>query len=1117
MSRTDLSAAFKAAYGADFRSPRQLLVFKFPDAGNVYVSDQPLGAADGLANEYLPIVESWGDLKDSSDPTSTDSGEITQMSLTLWNGGTNPFSDYFLAEYPENVEVELYQWFAGLAESDKAMIDRFVVQDPIEFDEASRLLKLDLVSISVKYDQPVGDILTKEEWPYAADSDIGKGIPVAFGNPGQIPTLKAKTVQKLRLKGSILKNTMSIQVYENLNDLAFPTSGTVLIDEEKIRYSGRTSSALTVIQRGYLTTAAEHLDKREVIQVITDHTFLLYAGPVAAIFNVQILGYPAPSTIYTVRPDLNPARIIFSEKPWVKKFGESTRFLEMQFDSVTASNSALQPANAYDAADLATAACIKPSNPVLALLQATTNTNRGEILRAYLAVEHWSSGQILSDFCEVWVSGIGVVGRLSRPNPNDEIEIDADVDVDHGHNHEIGGEHIHNFTQPAIPVTDPQHPHSGSVSGGTVVDGGDMAFPHVEINYHSGPYPPSYTVYIHYLSQGSVISKSLRFRANMADYSFVEIYTGYTTFRWEYGVSAIDQVLNIAPGVNTIGIHFGHTNVVGARFQILEATLSTNISGSIYANKTNVTASANGGAVKDTGVVGVKEADDVDDLTTANREVNINDQSNPTRTVVNLFDLTNYVNFNWGWFTGREIRVTYSNYLDNQSIYILHAFFDVEYVPTEVVYSDEVTAEVTSAIDYIRPDLAVKKLLTTRAGAMYDDFDNIHSFGNMAFAFGVLGYRLDGLIDAGVTVREAVKQICYQCHSRVFTSSGKIKMVLRTDPTGRRTTANLTASDLQLRSIMVARQPLREVSNKIQLFYKRDWAASDTSSSGYLDSVTKEDAGSISRFGLKTRKDSYNFDLIRDPAMAASVADFYLMSDAWPSAFFTFSAYLKHFSLEKEDILTVSSAFNQMNKVPMVIRSIDRIFGSGKNKSMNLLRIVAENFFYVIVKMSQADTVLIMDALSMMITEIGEYAEALHIIDNLIAQLDLRKADEAILSEALLSVWEIRKELAEAVTASAAVLTDSAFPRADSVSFSDITETWSVYGFGSGGFGIIPFGGLVTAWQQKSPDIIYAFERLTTVLSVYQAATVTVSDSTATSSGFGGNLSSGFGLSPFGW
>jgi hypothetical protein len=553
----------------------------------------------------------------------------------------------------------------------------------------------------------------------------------------------------------------------------------------------------------------------------------------------------------------------------------------------------------------------------------------------------------------------------------------------------------------------------------------------------------------------------------------------------------------------------------------MDATVTAQRAGTITNTGAGVTASVtNPGSVAgqfaDLYNEPIKAADDVASLATANRAVNIETQANPSRTVVNLFDLTSLVNFDWSWFTNREIKITYTNAGDNQAVYILHAFFDVEYVPTEVVYSDDVTAEVTSLSDCIRPDQAIQKFLTTRAGVTAADFDSA-SFSAIGTKFAERGYRLDGLIEAKATVREAIKRICSQTHSRFFTSGGKLKMVLREGhPASKPVTRQLTADNLQLRSISVARQPMREVSNRVQLFFKRDWTASDSSTSGYLDSVTRDDAGSIARFGLKAKADSYNFDLIRDAGMAAQVADFYLMTDAWPSTFYTFMAYLDQFDLEKEDVLEVSAGFNQMNKVPMVLRAMNRQFGSGKNSSINLLRIVAENLFYIMTKISRADAVLIiMDTLSTMIVQAHEYAEAVHAVEQLLAHLDLNRTDEAMVSDALLSIWEIRMEMAEALTVTEAVRADRSAKRQDSVVMEDFPEFWHVYGAGSGGFGQVPFGGL-SAWRHKSPDELMIFAELIVALSALRASSFVMSDNLVISSGFGGKLSSGFGNSFFG-
>ena len=86
---TGMTAALEAALSGKARSPRQLLEINFPNSGTVYISDQRLGAADGLANEYLPLVEDWGSLPFAvGDAMVRDHGLIRQCSITFWNGGS---------------------------------------------------------------------------------------------------------------------------------------------------------------------------------------------------------------------------------------------------------------------------------------------------------------------------------------------------------------------------------------------------------------------------------------------------------------------------------------------------------------------------------------------------------------------------------------------------------------------------------------------------------------------------------------------------------------------------------------------------------------------------------------------------------------------------------------------------------------------------------------------------------------------------------------------------------------------------------------------------------------------------------------------------------------------
>lgn len=1150
--RTDLSAAFIAAKDSATRSPRQLLVFHFPGAGEVRLSDQPLGAADGLSAEYGALVEEWGELLDMAggDPTDYTAGEIRQASIVLWNGGATPFSDYFLSEDPEDVTVDLYQWFAGLADSDKALIDTFVVQDPIAFDEVSRLLRLDMVSLSMRHDNPVGELLTKENWPNAAQDDIGKGINLVIGTPGEVPTLYARTAPAATLNGSILDTTTTISVNEDLDEQGFSASGSIQIGEELIRYSSRTATSFAVLQRGYLSAAAEHLDRNAIVQKIEDHTFLVGKGPISAINSVKVGGFAAPPGIYAVYPALDPARVIFTEKPYSYRFADASSFLEMQFDATNADNTALQAYQAYDAADQATAATISPLNPLLSIQQTTANPDRGEIVKAYLAVEHWESDRFLSDYVEVWVEGIGIVGNLSRPNQADAVDVAADVDLDHGHTKSITGEHTHTFTNPTLATATGSHPHSSAQetliwrfdsipaveninSAGSAIDGDLTSLASLNTFYGLSGY---FTVARAQYEGHSGPPQQWRICLSAFDYDHDGLATPITFTVGSIQVSAQDAIVKSA--WQTTGLSWDAINALtgtvafsggAASAYCAEVWLEIRWTPTITANAaTGVSTS-----ITSSGSSALKSANDisVNDLATANEPLQNVATEASTRTIVNLFDITANVNFDWGWFTGRDVKITYRGTVDAKEVYIVHCFFDVEYRKRDRIFDDDVTCEPVGLIDdaigtytgtpgaaITRPD-HVRKYLLCHRGGMQASYIDTDSFAAAGSSFAAMGYAFNGLIDASTTVREAEKKLAWQCRSRFFWNAGKAKIALRRkliDTTGCK---QLAAADYRLKSISAQRQRVSDLINSITLFYSRQWTSADAGTAGFTASVAGLNNTSISQHGTLENRDLFTFDMVTNETMANDLLAFYLENLAYPSTFYTFDTYLGQFELEKEDCISLTSTFNRLRKANMVIRAADRAFGSGKLRRINYIRIVAESLRYILLEQTMADTATVFDSLTVTIGLPGFLNDTIFLTDDQVFALIVIGAVETITaSEALSIIFLINETIADTATAADDIACRFYSVLGDSFSvFDDLAEPALSVGYGSGGFGLSNFGGTLQSQFAQVEEAIFS-EIMAATMGLTVSDTATAADSTILfSAGFGGSvLSDGFGVSPFG-
>jgi hypothetical protein len=523
-----------------------------------------------------------------------------------------------------------------------------------------------------------------------------------------------------------------------------------------------------------------------------------------------------------------------------------------------------------------------------------------------------------------------------------------------------------------------------------------------------------------------------------------------------------------------------------------------------------------------------KDPEDVDDLATANRPLEITTSQTASRSHVNLFDITDQVNFNWDWFTNQEVRVTYTGNNDDAKIYILHCFFDVEYRKKEIFFSDDVTATVQGLTDdslgtitgysnllIQRPDHVYKYLLTQIAGLALADIDA--SFDTAGSRFAAIGYNLGGVLSGDETVKDAIRKIAFQTRSRHFFNGGKVKLTVLERLADWSDGPELTAANVQLRSLTARRQPVKDLVNSIDLFYQKDWTLDEASAAGYSASVSQSDAESIAQHGECKRPADFLFDLVRSDAMAADLADFYIERLSVPSTYYEMALYLENFDLERNDVFKLTyETLYKLRKTKMMVAAIDRIFGSGKNSAINHIAITAEVLRYFWHEETISDEIMALDALTTSLAFDADFDESVHVLDALLTT-HVCNYPLSVTAQDTLGVEAVfNPQHDETITPSEALASHSGVSLEDQVNILEDVEYYSHYGFGGGVFGLSGFGGYVI-WTNRAPDEVQASEVLTVDLDVstfYETATL--ADTLRLSNGFGTTLGSGFGAVPFG-
>jgi hypothetical protein len=289
---------------ADGPTPINLLKFGF--ATPVYLSDRDV-TPPGISL-HKGLVKQWGFI-DSNIMQTPGSGvlgiiEIQDLQVTIINSQNPRFSDNFTtADPPENVTVDLYQWFAPLTYTEAQPLFKGIVYGQPKYDEYT--CTLTIRGIFQKYNVKIGanSIITASVFPDADPDDIGKMSNIVYGSLIDVPcrALKAGTIDTLRDDLPIAETSF----YVSGSAAADFPSGTVIvqIDDEQISgtYS-QTTHRFTSCTRGYNSTTATAHDKgAQVAEILTSYVYEVAGHPVNAISAVRVDGVAQTSgyTAYT--------------------------------------------------------------------------------------------------------------------------------------------------------------------------------------------------------------------------------------------------------------------------------------------------------------------------------------------------------------------------------------------------------------------------------------------------------------------------------------------------------------------------------------------------------------------------------------------------------------------------------------------------------------------------------------------------------------------------------------------------------------------------------------------------------------------------------------------------
>lgn len=938
-----------------------------------------------LGNEYHSIINSWGDLDALVFAERSDANATNGISIEVLNIDTDllfpkgPFSDLFNLYPPETAAAKLYQWFGdeGLTDLNEGLLFVGRMNDPISHDD--RVCRFDLVDVSSYIgDEIIGRQITINDYPNAPANSIGKTLPIVIGTVDEAPGIPVRKANETALTQVAFPNASTLSV---ASTTGFKNAGQLVIGQNVITYTGLLATSFTGVTGINRILSIDTV----VIEKVNDHRYVFADPqfPVQSISNIRVAGETVDSSIYSV--DTVKGEVIFADKP--QRFeATDTKSEAISFTTTGSGNTALDPENAFDANNRTSSAKINQINRTLSVKHEGELTDKGEIQQVFLRVEHFEEEKVPNDSISILLPGIGTVKSLSLPADEDLAITEGSADAGHATPDSLGFDTDIDHSQgDNIAVGAIEEPHHHGITGSLDIQQSATAGDNLTRTFTHGNDTQTITFPVFFgQSTGYTIAYDITFNFTSAgNYPF--FYTVLFSLEGKsiksfgairklisqfiYGTDAETNVrfsgflfLDGATPETFITLKVAHPTPFFGNQPFSDVTLHSfsriihNNAASIELASTGVSTSKSGGVLDftDNNRSGIKSGQVSDVGITAPLATTTEKSSN---IIQDFSDITEHVT-GWNWFTNREAIITYNGSSDGRTSYILNTFFEIHYAERQVVFTDDVSAQVVGLIDdgsgtvtgtpnaiIERPDHVFKwsALTALKQDASLIDDASFASVGALYDSQISGGYKLAGIIQNQKTASELWADWGRNCRSYLFWDLGQCRLHFRPynfieegDPSVK------TITDNEIRNNPTPsreRTATSNLVNSIDARYKRDWTDSE-----YSTIASKADEFSKSKFGLRERPDQFNFDWVRNVDMAKDLADFYLQEYSNPSWIVRLELFLDNMELEPGDIVKINSSnLNLINALGLVLGP-SRSLGSGRDQKADSIPIAIRLF-----------------------------------------------------------------------------------------------------------------------------------------------------------------------------
>ena len=914
-----ITPAFESAIKAIHRRPVQVAAFYFPNK-TVYISDKEI-TINGV--HYEPLVESWGTLADNSRIEAVISGDAIEartMSITVFNLRKSSLVQAIRATDIINVEVDVFQWFSDLPESEMVLLDKFICRPPVTMSEASILLNIDLVSV----------IMKENRYLSGAEKEDHNRFPYVIGEAKQIPLVDlqtAPTTTTAMYIDDVFTGTLEVR-----NTIGFEASGKITVDSEILTYSSKSNTSFVIDGRGIDgTTALPHESNTIIADPTKNYDYAVCLGPVTTLENLTHSGGAAYDQSATFLPGENPAKVRFIGRPpyTTEATSQPPITLPPEYFQTDYFGTYYEAANGEGAGAVSSPENINnDSGTVIMNIDQTLNGGDASLIdqmpennigagngfcTVVAAREQIAMSFQTEALCGVSSTGQSTFGKDLSANGTFKSAtlkiyntgafstcIDSDFIINlikPDGSKEVVASWNHNNLACSSPLASPpwrNYVQTFSLEG-VVTSWGDLAASGGSLEWACN-------------TESSQSNK-----AGNSDFAFrwsINYYAPPTnaTPAYQEDVSMFNIDLSgLGTFISAKAIVTFSSSITNAsvRFDIVERIASAN-----PADNTVLSSNTTSATMPKTSVEVGLSASTWNDLR--------NTRCGLHQTII-------------GPDTGGITRSSHCT--------LWNVIWEISYSApgdsppgeVKVFYVTDLRCDAVTGGAEITPAHVVEHLLNTYGYAAHLDQQSIDDAKAVYIAD---SYYISGAFDKSFRLHDALRNVLRHGIARLKYSRGLIGMT--TYQINHNNPVSFYLSDVRLKSFKEERAMIDSIINDLIVYY-------DVNSYDgvHNDKVEVSDADSINQYGLKERKLDYSF--VRTQALAEFIANKILSEYKKSGVLLTFSAYFSAYPLQKQDVVYFETGFAGWLRGKGRVMTVSREFGSGKLNKINRFDITLIN------------------------------------------------------------------------------------------------------------------------------------------------------------------------------